>query len=152
MFPDLLVKLISSRPGVYAEAMDSFVDLRALIVRVIQTEFERYQQRKENDEEADSQTVSIKLNGSHKTHLPLQLLRSCCVLLSIWKETNDRSASAESVADTSIDGLVDALLQKDDICIGNVRSGVGSTGLASATMCQSGVSVASVESVSHQLT
>lgn len=134
-FPDLLISLISNRPGVLAETMSSFSELRSIVLRVVRAEFGMIGEPS-NGESSTSNTVRLKLRKASSfnydvVRVPLALLLSTCVLLSIWEDAERR---------LSIDELVDALLrskvdEEEDI------------GLASATIADSSLPALTVESV-----
>jgi hypothetical protein len=134
-FPDLLIGLVSNRPGVLAETMGSFSELRSIVARVVRAEFEMVGEHF-NGEPPLSSSVRLRLRKipSFKydvVRVPLALLLSTCVLLSIWEDAEQS---------LSIDELVDALLRSkvdepEDI------------GLASATIADSSLPALAVESV-----
>lgn len=144
-FCDLLIRLISNRPSVFAAAMDAYADLRSLSVRVLYSAY--VENTKRTDDELESTpSVTIKLfkNEGHEgrtVHLPLTLLQSICVVLSIWR---DGTEDEDHEAVTAINNFVSALLCPDEEDQCNV---VG--GLASAKMLgDSSVEAVPVEFVS----
>lgn len=134
-FPDLLIGLVSNRPGVLAETMSCFSELRSLVVRVVRAEYGMTGEPS-NGENSASDTVRLRLrkvlSSEHDVvHIRLALLLSTCVLLSIWEDAEQS---------LSIDELVDALLRSkvdedEDI------------GLANATIVDSCLPALTVESV-----
>lgn len=134
-FPDLLVDLISNRPGVLAETMSSFTELRSLVVRVVRGEF-ILSVKADPRVASASEMVDLKIRTTPTLDLgavrvPLALLLSTCVLLSIWQDADDNE---------SVDELVDALMRTsvdDDEDIG----------LGCATLAESKLPALSVESV-----
>jgi integrator complex subunit 1 len=134
-FPDLLIGLVSNRPGVLAETMSSFSELRSLVVRVVRAEYGMIGEPPNGGSSA-SDTVRLTLRKvpsfEHDVvHIRLALLQSTCVLLSIWEDAEQS---------LSVDELVDALLrikvdENEDI------------GLASATIVDSNLPALTVESV-----
>jgi integrator complex subunit 1 len=115
-FPDLVVELISGRPNVFAEAMDSFAELRSLIIRVVHEEFTRHVEGDaDGDEFVPGEAVILKVRrkcgtSTAETKLPMSLLKSTSVILSIWK---DEASNSEQPVSGEINELVDALLEKE---------------------------------------
>ena len=113
-FPRLLVELISKRPSVYAEAVYSFLDLRAIAVRVVHDEFARFATGSAivSDDGAEPVIeVPLHMNPFSEVDavkLPLHLIRATAVLLSVWK---DEYAEVEKEAAHRVDNLVSALMQ-----------------------------------------
>lgn len=166
----MLIDLLSSRPTVFAEAMDAFPDLRSRAIRVVRTEFDSYLSKASNRDamELDS-AVIIAVCQSHmapeaadkvvEAKLPLALLQSACVLLSIWRDEN-AAKEIENVAELmqkdknddaalAVEELVRMLLRDDKI--ENVDEDEDADlvlGLASAKIAGSGKSAVPVESVS----
>jgi hypothetical protein len=149
--PKLIMQLVSSRPSVYAEVLDTFSDLRTLIINIIHSEWVHCANKSQsealerNDDEC-VQMISLTLYTtsvtSGKVELPQPLLQTVCVLLSIWK---DDAVGKSSTQDSEyVMHLVDSLLMPDaentevarDTCCG----------LGSATM--QGSDAVTVESVS----
>ena len=125
--------------------MDFYSDLRSLAIRVL---FARFSQRTNPSADMfDSMPdVTIKLFSSEhqersSIHLPLTLIQSICVVLSIWKDGNmddDQEVSA------AVGRFVVALLRPDDENYSDVECG-----LASAKMKDD--DAVAVESVSKLL-
>lgn len=146
-FAELLVRLISNRPSIFAAAMDSYSDMRSLSVRVLYSNFaEKAKKRPEEMvDSTDSPAVVMKLfktlqHEGGTVHLPLNLLQSICVVLSIWKE---RDAQEDDAVKTAVNDFVGALLRPDE------DHNDEGCGLASARMRDDGVVEAvPVESVS----
>jgi hypothetical protein len=136
---ELTLKLISTRPGVFVEAIDLFPDLRAWILKVVTEEFVQEAHgygRKANSDDSEP-CVQMKLSSnSSPIKISLKLLEAACVLLSVWK---DEYTEAREGIRTAIDDLVDDLLKGDP---SNEE-----TGLASATMISEG-GLVPIESVS----
>jgi hypothetical protein len=118
-FGSLLVQLISSRPSVYAEALDAYAELRGLVTRVLYDVFFRYTEENANmsdsDQKRESCFVVIYLFETPgrieaRVKLPLALLQSVSVLLSIWRDETIRGGAETSAA---INNLADALLRKE---------------------------------------
>jgi hypothetical protein len=154
-FPTLLVRLISSRPGVYAEAMDTFSDLRSLAIRVAHDEFSRCakQQATSGDDGGPDGVVIVKLLPTsylktEEVKLPLPLLKSISVLLSIWKDHDDQGDKDTAGAD-AVNELVGSLMRSSTEEGSEVLES-NSVGLASAVMADSSLKAVSVESVSFQ--
>lgn len=143
-FPQRLTHLISSRPGVCADAMDAFPDLWGMAIRVTYAEFLRYLDVKFacRSENADLHVVlKIVLPGSNEVAevmIPLALLQSICVCLSIWK--ND-DVKFDVALNDAVQILTDYVLGRvDDFKDDNV-------GLSGAVLKTGGASSVSVESV-----
>jgi hypothetical protein len=153
-FPSMLVLLISSRPTVFAATMGSFPDLRSSAIRVVHDEFSACIGKSSDEHKVDSElAVEITLccepssdsNGKTvKAILPISLLQSSCVLLSIWLETDDDDGGGKAVED-----LVRMLMRPqgvygEDEAVQDIKV----DGLASAKMSSSGKNAIPVESVS----
>lgn len=145
-FPDLVIELISRRPYVFAEAMDSFSELRSLVIRVVREEFCKQIDGSVVDpgqhrNDMVSLRIRAKVGADFKdTKLQFQLLKSIAVLLSTWKdEGNDCDVSASSIHE-----LVDALLRAEDDDTTDQAQGFG---LAGAVMAGTSVAAASAEMV-----
>jgi hypothetical protein len=151
-FSTLLVRLISSRPGVYAEAMDTFSDLRSLAIRVAHDEFSRCaKQEARGDEGGPDGVVIVKLFPTsflktEEVKLPLSLLKSISVLLSIWKDHNDQGEK-DTTGAGAVNELVGSLMRSSTEEGSEVLES-NSVGLASAVMADSSLKAVSVESVS----
>ena len=145
-FPDLLIQLFSNRPSVCAEALDLFSNFRELSIRVLHEEFANYYMGNPIvGQYIDGPLVNLHVLPSPtykgEFQLPLYLLQSICVVLSIWKEGDYSETSVPSVV---ISELTDALL-KNKKCEEN-----DSGGLASATLVEGGMAM-SVESVRYHV-
>jgi len=107
--------------------MDAYADLRSVSVRVLYSKFvENTKRTGDAHESKPSVTINLLKNGGQEggtVNLPLTLLQSICVVLSIWKEgTTDEDLEAV----TSINNFVSALLRPDDEDQGNVAGGLAS--------------------------
>lgn len=156
-FPSVMVSLISRRPTVFASTMASFSDLRSLAIRVVSDEFNKYTNAKmiegTHDDESLKDACDIMLccipNGKEgkdatKVTLPLSLLESSCVLLSIWLDE-----STEGEDSRAVQSLVTMLMRTGGSDEGTARcEEEGLSGLASAKFCSTGKSAIPVESVS----
>jgi len=144
-FPDVVVELVSSRPSVFAEAMDSFPPLRSLVIRVVHSLFFRCAQSEAKEGHVDLEgAVVLNPRGrtaeqSSEIRVPLPVILSISVVLSIWKDT-----AAEDESAPAISSLVDALMRVDV----KDNESDSDVGLASAAMADSGLVAVSVESVS----
>jgi hypothetical protein len=149
-FPLLLVELISRRPSVYAEAIDLFLDLRSLAVRIVYDEFIRYSKGQEDLNDIDPESViEIKLDQNSFTEgctvkLPLPLIRSTSVLLSIWK---DEYRKDEQNSSSCVDKLVSSLMRTNYAESGDDNG--NDVGLVSAKSLSKQGDVVSVELVSE---
>ena len=148
-FPDLLIELVSTRPGVFAEAIETYSDLRSLIIRVVHEEFCRRASLQSSEKYTSGEkAVELKLrqcssSAANQVNLPRTLLQSISVLLSIWNEKK-HSKGPHFEAKTAINDFVDSLL-RSDVKEDGVREEVG---LASARLADSGIVAVPVEMVS----
>lgn len=157
-FASVFIHLISSRPGVCAEAMDRFADLRTLGARTVFQEFEKCLQDSTSADSANDVKIRLyPLSEEKEAVLSLSLLQAASVLLSIWTEQEgdnlmgkDPEASSEAEATRRVAILADMLLHpiKSEEHTGPKMA---AKGLASATMVESGKSAVSVESVSYRV-
>jgi integrator complex subunit 1 len=154
-FASMVVALISRRPTVFAAALSSFSDLCSLAIHAVLDEFKFYIEKSRDDEISQTRfMVQISLfripfevkgvEGRHtKTVLPLALLQSSCVLLSIW------SGDSQNATDiTLIEGLLKMLMEaRGSSSIDDDEEVVDEIGgLASAIFVDSQKSAISVES------
>jgi len=110
-FSDLLIQLISNRPSVFAAALDSYSIMRSLSVRVLHSNFTESLKRT-GENEASGVTIKLFKTQQHEggtVHLPLALLQSICVVLSIWKDENAQDNDEEET--TAVNNFVGALLR-----------------------------------------
>ncbi|KAL7566998.1 hypothetical protein ACA910_019925 [Epithemia clementina (nom. ined.)] len=153
-FPVFLTRLISQRPSVYAEAVDRFNDLQALTVSVMNTEIVRLASDAARtktaelryDEKGTNAKIWLDFGGEESEAIvSLDLLQSCCVLLSIWyeKSTEGRKNDAKGYKKDAdaVEEIVKALLKpsnhiEDDTTLG----------LAGATCIDTDYPAVSVES------
>eukprot|EP00934_Nitzschia_sp_Nitz4_P006870 Nitzschia sp. Nitz4//scaffold142_size57810//11162//17644//NITZ4_006492-RA/size57810-augustus-gene-0.32-mRNA-1//-1//CDS//3329536379//6860//frame0 len=139
-FPTLLVDLISSRPTVFASTMDLFADLRDLALDVVHGEFVK---EKVEAQDACDLILCCKPPGFEegealKVSLPLALLESACVLLSISQDDAEANGGKSAVV-----GLVRMLMKtanEDKSCEEKPL------GLASAKFASTGNDAIPVES------
>jgi len=154
-FSSTLMRLVSSRPAIFASTMASFPDLRALAMRLVISEF-RWHIGDRNGTVADIDRTAEEKNehcyialccspdgdrtsGPTTATLPVALLESSCVLLSIWGEEDDAQA---------IERLVAMLMPTaEEFTDGEIVLEETETGLASATLSPSGQPAMPVESV-----
>ncbi|GAX12642.1 hypothetical protein FisN_13Lh110 [Fistulifera solaris] len=107
-FADLVVDLISKRPSVLAEAIDSYTDLRSIIIKVIFEEFSTRVQT--SDESKITQDFDQSMvDRDYIQGISLSLVQSISVFLSLWK---DEFRTAEGDSSKYIDYLADALLHQ----------------------------------------
>lgn len=138
-FPELLIQLISTRPSVCAEAMDTYSDLRSLAIHVLRTEVYRYEGVKSDSTEQGCSPVVVlpvsemPLSDREIQFLPISLLHSISVVLSIW---NDENANGDRETTVSVDVLADILLRpnNDGDDIGGELHGAKSVDRGSATI------------------
>lgn len=144
-FSELLIQLVSARPSVCAEAMDAYSNLRSLSLRVLHADFVRHARVEDGPrDKRGSPIVYMRVYESslHKgeVFLPLSLLQSLSVVLSIWK---DEHAEGSHETALLVQELADALLSPD-----NNDQSADDRGLASAKLLEDGTAF-SVESVSR---
>ena len=164
-FPSMLIGLISTRPTVFAAAMGTFPDLRSRAIRVVHDEFDMYVHNSLKKSAVDVEAaIAITLHHSLspdsesamvEVTLPLALLQSASVLLSIWLG-DDEIEVADTKSKTN--GKADAAAVADLVCMlmrpQEFQNGVESEkaelldGLASARIAGSGKNAVPVESVS----
>jgi hypothetical protein len=142
-FDDILIEMVSTRPLVCIEALDSDVHFRELTVQTLYSEFSRL--LKERTPEPllyRSPVVSLSVNESSKYvgsfTLPLFLLQSICVVLSIC---GDRDGLSDR-SSIGLSDISDVLLRRDGIEADDTK------GLAGATLQENGAPAIDVEHVS----
>eukprot|EP00536_Pseudo-nitzschia_multiseries_P000729 jgi/Psemu1/282533/fgenesh1_pg.9_\ len=149
-FASLFIELVSRRPTVFANALSSYQDLRSLAIQVVVEEFRVYVEEEKMSTSNETTMVHISLccSGkaeSTKVEMPLALLQSSCVLLSIWSE--DEKNDMDSAA---IEGLVTMLMssRESDEKAGSmdINENESDSGLASATLLVKKKSAVPVES------
>ena len=149
-FPDLVAELVSTRPSVFADALDSFPDLRSLVCRVIHGEFLLHAKASGS---ADGDNGSFKhedlvllrrvgaVDGSSEMHLPLRVLSSISVLLSVWQDEVENDADTKHAVQELVDSILLSDTKREE------ENALGG-GLASAVFLDSKLPAVSVESVS----
>jgi integrator complex subunit 1 len=144
-FPLLLSLLVSQRPNVFAEAIDTFSDFRSLVVKVIHDELIKNEASAHFDEAHRDNYVSIKLRkGFDKIEnkvLPMSLLETTCIVLSVW--SGDSYGNDEEAV--HVKSLVDVLMLPSD---GNIVTSDDVVGLASAINMNTKTAAMTVDSVS----
>lgn len=150
-----LVHLISNRPTVFASTMGTFSDLRSLAIKLVENEFQIQVLRTVNEDTVRMDSVAVDqtatcqiqlcrgprnsaLDGPIMVKLPISLLESACVLLSIWNADTD---------DNGIESLVRMLMRLDDDGSNCYSGDTQEIGLASATVLSTGKPAMPVESV-----
>ena len=110
-FRVILTSLFFTRPLVCIEAMDSNVEFFIVAVSEFHAELVSCAKTNPSLIEGDSllELHSRKLTIVYGKLAPLHLMRSLCVVLSIW---NDQNVSDE--CKNSIQNIADALLLRDD--------------------------------------
>ena len=160
-FPSMFIGLLSSRPAVFAETMGAFPDLRYLAIRVVRNEFDLYVNMSTDRDLMDIDSAVVISLGQHEksesddramdVKLPLSLLQSACVLLSIWREEEESEQDTTQLckrhseeAANAVDDLVSMLLRDggDD----NGEEPTAGQGLSSAHIADSGNIAVQVES------
>lgn len=113
-FEPLVVNLISRRPGVFAEAIDTYSDLRVRLVRVLHSQFVSFVQNSNMVIDSEK-AVEITLYSSDaiekSVKLSLSLVRSISVLLSVWK---DEYKHDEPESASAVEYLISSLLREKD--------------------------------------
>ena len=131
-FSDLLTGLIAKRQSVYAEAFDTFGELRELAVSVIHNEIislaEAGKPMGEAISEVEASFAKLGLNVGGKDmdiRVSLDLLKSSCVLLSICTLPDAVDKGAKG---TAVEELVRLLLDPDhgENASGHVKGLAGS--------------------------
>lgn len=146
-FSTYLCELISTRHNVCSEAIDRFPDVRQLTIKVVYETFMECLQSMEAEAE-DAGTVQLKPCRSYKdgtlgsAYLPLSLLQSSCVLLSIWKDKND---TEERRSKDYVNELSNILMFPFDSPEPLLLETEGIEGIASAKMVASGNPAVSVD-------
>lgn len=147
-FPLLLSLLVSQRPNVYAEAIDSFSDFRSLVVKVIHDEICGDSEPSTTTETLEgSHVVSIKLKSKSNKEIVSKtlsgsLLQTTCILLSVWSS----GAQSEDEDTSCIDSLVDSLMPTSDGA--ETQTNTAIVGLASAKHVGNNEIAMTVDSVS----
>ncbi|KAL3924917.1 MAG: hypothetical protein SGILL_000752 [Bacillariaceae sp.] len=152
-FTSLLVGLISRRPNVFASAMSSFGDLCSLAIETIFQEFRFYINGDLTGKKSFAGVVDVEIelccnpfsagagNGI-MTKMPLSLLQSSCVVLSIWSERDN-----SKIDGVSIEGLANMLMRSQVLeKEGRPYCSTESKGLAGAKISQTDHRAVSVES------
>lgn len=139
-FPVILTHLLCTRPLVCVEAMDSNVQFFELAINSLYSEFSKYTDAISssldvNSSESPISYMTPSVKGEFKK-VPLLLLQSICVILSIW---NDQIISDESK--NALQNMGDSLLYRDDNDAADIRT------LASVDLLAEGRSVISLENV-----
>jgi hypothetical protein len=118
--------------------MSAFPDLRSLVVRTVHDKYMWYAKSITKEDWADAEDEVVRLRprrisdlDGDVVFLPVALLLSICVLLSIWEDSEHTHL---------IDDLLNVLMRSD-------VSEVEDLGLASATIGDSSQSAVTVESV-----
>ena len=143
-FPALVLEIISSRPTTFTDAFISYADLRALTIDVIRDELRIASSY--NTVRTDGRMVSLALSkellGATKIVVSEVLLKSICVLLSIWRDSfgavNGNNGSTVSGNAFVLD-VADAFMHSD-------ASSDTTTGLHGAKFVDSGQDAITVDS------
>jgi hypothetical protein len=169
-FPSMLIGLISTRPTVFAAAMGTFPDLRSRAIRVVHDEFDMYIQNSLKKTAVDVvAAIAITLRHSPspdsestlvEVTVPLALLQSASVLLSIWLGDDEvvYAEVVDAVSKSKTNGKADGaavadlvrMLMRPQEFENDVESEKAELldGLASARIAGSGKNAVPVESVS----
>jgi integrator complex subunit 1 len=151
-FASILCDLISSRYLVCSEAMGRFPDFRSLAITMVHREFLASAKKEGDNSNGDvEERVFIQLyptagneTANTRVSMPLALLQSSCVLLSICK--GEENIDVCPTAKASMQHLADALMHP---CDTEEVDSESLAGLASATL-GSGDRAVTVEQVSGQ--
>jgi hypothetical protein len=146
-FPSLLACLVSSRPGVFSDALGCFPEMRSLAIQALHRYFlDCVNQAVSASDLRDD--VEIVLCGSKwqnkMVKLPLQLLQSLSVLLNIWDDDGELSKSTSSRS--AVWDIVDSIL----VCDENRHEVDEARGLAGARLVESDSVAITCESVSYR--
>mmetsp|Transcript_22685 Transcript_22685/g.53527 ORF Transcript_22685/g.53527 Transcript_22685/m.53527 type:complete len:1400 (+) Transcript_22685:3-4202(+) len=118
-FPYLLSNLISQRQSVFAEAIDTFPDLRNLAVGVVYSEITKVGQITDAPSEVfggQRALVWLELGGTQReARVPLALLHSSCVLLSICCTGDGEDSKQKKGWPDAVKDLVKILLNPSDL-------------------------------------
>lgn len=149
-FPSLLCELISERHNVWSATMVKFSDLRILATTVIYDHFQSFLSEKPvpNGKEDIVRITPCQVNANStqdEIFLPLSLLQSTCVLLSIWKESSDENKDDKS---KGVIGFLADLLMLPSVEEMDELDVDGMDGVASATMVATEKRAVAVEQVS----
>ncbi|KAG7347840.1 DUF3677 domain containing protein [Nitzschia inconspicua] len=150
-FGTVLMNLMSRRPAVFASALICFTNLCSLVVKTI---FEEYKMeilgpnsREGSGGHGETEfTLCSNPFGSNdgdraKARVPLDLLKSSCVILSVWMTGDSNSEDAKM-----INGLANMLLLSLDACtISDDGSAKVLSGLASAKSVDTEETIVPVE-------
>ena len=154
-FASILIELVSRRPTIFVTTLSSFRDLCSLAIHVVFEEFKLYCERPGENRRIGEDFVDISLCCSPfsnkqkvatRVEMPLSLLQSSCVILSVWAEYDKNE-----IDKTSIDGLTQMLIKPRESELGNngghmvVDSGNGN-GLAGAKLLHTQKNAIPVES------
>jgi hypothetical protein len=143
-FPELLTHLVSTRPSACAEAMDAYSNLRSLALRVLHADFSWHAKVKIANDKRSSAAVVMRVYKSTlhygELELPLSLLQSVLVVLSIWKDQHAEGSHETAIL---VQELADAVLHPE-----NDDKYVDGGGLASAELLECGTAAVFVEYVS----
>ncbi|GKY98350.1 hypothetical protein MPSEU_000792600 [Mayamaea pseudoterrestris] len=104
--PQLAIELMTTKPGVVAEAMDSFSELRSWTLRMIIFQFDEEVKRGKAAENEQGRG-HLKVATGSDTCLTLRTLQGVSILLSVWKEEYNTTLSVDRAI---IDRLINALL------------------------------------------
>jgi len=153
-FASLLIELVSKRPTVFATALSSYPELCSLVIHVVNEEFRvlfeltSAKTRNWNENVVISLCCSPFKNSkrvSTKVQMPLTLLQSSCVLLSIWFEEDKNEIDSDA-----IEGLVQMLMKSREPELGDNSETKGTEedlyGLAGAKLVNTQRSAIPVES------
>jgi hypothetical protein len=122
-FPVILTHLICARPLVCVEAMDSNDLFFELAINSLHSEVSKYTDAISSSLDGNStdspilySNMTSSVNGEFR-EIPLLLLQSICVILSIW---NDQIISDESK--NALQNMGDLLLYRDDNDAAEIRT------------------------------
>lgn len=144
-FSASLCDLVSTRYIACAEAMSRFPDLRQLAITVVHEEFVNH--LADGAAATDGPAVELVPCRSYKdgklgsARLPLSLLQSACVLLSIWKESDEGDDASKDL----VNELANILMHPHDSPDSLLLEADGVEGVASATMVGSDQPAVSVD-------
>jgi integrator complex subunit 1 len=148
-FSSSLCDLISSRQSICSDAFSRFRDLFELAIKVVYDDVKRHLESEVVDLEAVEHGTHVQFtpcrsSGSgylRHVRLPLSLLQSACVLLSIWKDAGDTNDESKVL----VNELANILMFQFDSPESLLLEADGVEGVASATMVESGDRAVSVD-------
>lgn len=110
-FSTMFVGLVSRRGAIYSELLLVSSDLMALAVSILHEEFRRHRTADPGPMTSVELTLFDTPLGGGTIKLPLPLLLSTCIVLSVWTESAQMMTSDTDETNAKVKDLVDSLLQ-----------------------------------------